>query len=274
MGFALAAEPTAASCIACHPDEGAQWHRSRHSVALTNTLFQADYAAEPLPLCLECHAPEGTEDGVGCVTCHVDREQVRALSVSGRAPHPSRVAPELAKSAFCARCHDFNFAAVHPGGEVVWTDTPMQATFQEWTAWGGEASCQDCHMEQGHDFPGAHNAALLSGSIIVETEGHELRITSRGVGHATPTGDLFRHMTLQVRSPGEAWVVASWLGRRYAARFDPVRGDYVPELVFDTRLHPGESVMVVVPGSMTAWRLVYHYAQDSEPSVVLHSGSL
>ncbi len=274
LGLALADEPTAANCIACHPEEGAQWHSSRHSVSLTNALFQADYAAESLPLCLDCHAPDGTDEGVSCVTCHVDSGQIRSLTVSGTAPHPSRVDPELNRSSFCARCHDFNFTAVHPGGTLAWTDTPMQATFQEWVAWGGEESCQDCHMKQGHDFSGAHSPALLTEAISVEAKGHELRITSLGVGHAAPTGDLFRHMTLQVRVAGEAWVVAGWIGRRYTAVFDVARGDYVPELVSDTRLHPGETVTVVVPDAMSAWRLVYHYTLEHEPSLVLHSGSL
>ena len=260
----------------CHPDEASQWHGSRHQQSFTNHLFQDDYRAEPLQLCLDCHAPEPDPTvGVSCVTCHVDDGVVRAVTVSGAAPHPSRVDPTLRSASFCATCHDFNFVAVHPDGGTAWTDEPMQATYREWQAWGGEQTCQGCHMADGHTFPGAHDVAYLARAVSIEaTAGPPPRLVlqSRDVGHAMPTGDLFRHMTAQVYIDDQ-WVIAGWLGRRFAPRFNEALALYERTLVADTRLQPGQPMTITAPASATAWRLMYHYTDSDEHGHILASGT-
>ena len=53
-----------------------------------------------------------------------------------------------------------------------------------------------------------------------------LTVTSVGVGHSFPTGDVFRHLTIEVRevredggAPGD-WRVVARLGRRFDTRLD------------------------------------------------------
>src|SRR5262245_20660474 len=44
-----------ATCVSCHPDEAAEWRRSRHRQSNTNAAYQAAFAVEPSPFCRGCH---------------------------------------------------------------------------------------------------------------------------------------------------------------------------------------------------------------------------
>ncbi len=265
---------SAEDCIDCHAGHGEDWMQSRHRISWSNELFQEDFAAEPLPVCRDCHAPgPRPEEGVSCLTCHLEGSVILSPSVSGEAPHASRSAPELAESMFCAGCHDFNFALVHPDGSLTWSDEPMQSTFREWSRWPGTETCQDCHMTGGeHRFPGAHDVERLAGSVRVTalTDGAQTRLVveSVGVGHALPTGDLFRHMTLQIQRPGQPWIEAAWIGRRFGYRADAPQRTRLS----DTRIFPDQPAMIIVPPGPLRWRLRYHYTEAEQPSVVLLTG--
>ena len=260
---------SAAACADCHGEIVAQWSASRHKVAWSNIIFQTEYQQKaPGPFCITCHAPlaeqaaealygspgESAHEGVTCATCHVRAGQI--LGVSDGAAHPyDGVARD--PDALCAGCHDFDFPN---------STEPMQATVREAQALGAE-SCVSCHMPQGeHNFKGGHDLETLRGAISVtatrKRDRVEFTIEAKNVGHAVPTGELYRHLTLEIRARG-GWTELAWLGRRLqrATEGDPS----VLLTILDTRLWPGQPLVVSTTAKADAWRLRFHYAPDSSP---------
>ena len=182
------------------------------------------------------------------------------------AAHPVTAAPEQRQSEFCAGCHEFFMPEGH-GGTISFTDVPMQHTFSEWQAWGGEQTCQDCHMPDGrHTFRGAHDLSYLRSSVSVDVWREDGAVVfcleSVGVGHHFPTGDLFRHLTLEV-DDGSGWRTIHHIGREFDVVIDRQTGDISKQLVADTALRPGVPVEVSVPDA-AQWRLRYHYASKED----------
>ena len=294
----------AADCGGCHPAQHAAWSRSRHAAAWTNPIFQAGLAAEPLPFCVFCHAPAARQaaellpalpamapgapprplpggpaaaEGVSCVVCHLRDGAIlspRPLE-GGAAPHPVRVEPAMATSAFCKGCHEFPVPeAQGPGGALRLGDALMQATFSEWLDWaraaGGDGGpstpqCQGCHMPGGdHAAPaGAHDRAALRAALRAELQrdgaGRALRVWTEGVGHALPTGDLFRGLTVDVRGPDGAWRQLHRFGRSFTTVEGPDGEPLARVPLGSTALLPGQPVALALPPGTRAWRLVYHY---------------
>ncbi len=200
---AVTTEASFDRCERCHVAIAAEHARSMHARAAIDPLFQRELARVPDPtFCLACHGADRDPPGLGCGSCHGD-EVILATRETGRAPHPVRVAPSLGTDEVCAGCHQFDF----PGraGE------PMQATLDEATLLGPErARCVDCHAgASGHAFEvsDAMLAASIHTNATARREGTEVhvRLTLRAgeVGHAVPTGDVYRR--LEVR----AWLVGA-----------------------------------------------------------------
>lgn len=136
--------PPAKDCGKCHVAIYQEWAQSDHAQAYTNPHFREatdDYAFAD---CLSCHAPEpmltagrptvrsaGREEGVTCVSCHLEQGMLSGpLEPTGRVhPHPIGVRPEVFLSSdLCGQCH--------------------QGTFDEWNAAAGQKeTCQQCHMD-------------------------------------------------------------------------------------------------------------------------------
>ena len=166
-----------------------------------------------------------------------------------RAPHPVRVDPGL-KTGLCAGCHEFPFAVPRGKGFVL-VDAPMQSTFTEWRK-AEQPACSSCHLAQGHAFPGGHDVALVRRSLEVQVVGDELELSTAGVGHRFPTGDVFRRLMIEVSEPGQRWRRVGSLGRRFEGM----------KLVEDTTLEPGVPRRFAL-GAVTAQsrlRLRYLYA--------------
>ncbi|MFK7987832.1 MAG: hypothetical protein AB8I08_17575 [Sandaracinaceae bacterium] len=194
----------ARACAECHASEYRQWRRSAHRHAFDNPVFQAEYQADRRVFCADCHGPRGPERraaGVDCAICHVREGAILNPTVSGRAPHPSRVEPNLAGSVACARCHQFGFERQ--------PELPLQATVDEWMASPHRGTaCQGCHMPEGsHAFAGGMDPALAAAAIAVEgtaapdrddTVRVTLRMRADQAGHAVPTGDVFRRLEVRV----------------------------------------------------------------------------
>ncbi|MGB1016386.1 MAG: multiheme c-type cytochrome, partial [Nannocystaceae bacterium] len=230
--------PSEEECSQCHDVIAEQWARSRHHSSFQNPDFARSWAREPLAFCRDCHAPalqrlpplpdaEAESLGVGCLDCHLEGN---TLVTSGSpkeasaAPHALRKSPEFATQS-CARCHEFAFPAKtwRPAG------TLMQLTMTEHAAsQHASRSCSECHM-QGHDHsfastrdPEAMRRAL---EVTARRKGSalELDLTPVGVGHAFPTGDLYRRLEVHaelVSAEGEQLATAT----RYLARhFEPRR---------------------------------------------------
>jgi hypothetical protein len=294
----LPGAPPAEDCGGCHPAELADWQRSMHKAAWTAPVFQAGYVVEPLEACVNCHAPlpeqvaeintnaawyrwqrpdtrAGPEpekrpephagEGITCAVCHVRDGAVLAVHADDAAPHPIAVEPRLGGSELCANCHEFNAVAVRDGVARV-VDEVMQSTYSEWVA-SGEGSCQSCHMPEGrHLFRGANDRELLRSSLTVTAERRGARVVltlaSRGVGHDLPTGDLFRHLTVEV-DRGAGFEVVARIGRTFALAHSP-DGALVRE-TSDNRLKPGErrEVAVRAPGAVR-WRVVWHDSSEAD----------
>jgi len=207
-------------CGDCHAEIASEWKRSLHRAAWENDYFQHAYSVEPLAFCRGCHAPladpaaeppeEARHAGVGCTTCHV----VPAGVVGPRAMAAQKDGHEvigdarLSTPAACGRCHDFAF----PGSRRPEIDR-MQKTMHE-HAQSAHASkpCQDCHMpvvpsRQGpphrqHDFRVIGNREFMARAIVVkeskiENDNLYLDLALGTIGHAFPTGDLYRQVEVR-----------------------------------------------------------------------------
>lgn len=290
-------DTTAEACAACHAEIAREWRASLHAQAWEDPVFQAAYAIEPMAFCRNCHAPLGrahaepdaraAREAVSCAACHVRAGTVLSTRETPQAPHPTFATRALGDSAFCAPCHQFNFPA-DPGThrDVYATDEPMQDTFEEFrlsTAHANRTSCQDCHMpwrddgngrrHRSHVFPGGSDPGLLRRGVRVElsarVEGDETVVQARllpgEIGHAYPTGDLFRRAELRVWTddPARAQTLA------FAREFAPVlerspRGQmvFVRRQSFDGRVPPPGTGSIPrrtlrLPGRATRvhWRL-------------------
>lgn len=226
--------PDEGECEQCHDVAAEQWARSRHHSSFTNFDFARSYAREPLDFCRNCHAPalarlpaeEAEQLGVGCYDCHLDGDTLLASGTPSQpstAPHALTRSPELATRR-CGRCHEFDFP------EKSWRHgSMMQTTMREHAASDhADRSCADCHMQShDHSFASTRDPAAMrrAVSIAAARDGDALVLTLRPneIGHAFPTGDLFRRLELHaelVSSEGE--ILAS--RTRYLARhFEPRR---------------------------------------------------
>jgi hypothetical protein len=283
-----------ARCEACHAAEARAWRGSLHQRAFSDRLFQSAYTLEPLAFCRGCHAPEADPArspplelaalGVACTTCHVDSEgQITASRVSGNAPHAVRSEPALATRKACARCHEFEFPTL-PGAF-------MQSTLSEHansSAHGRE--CQACHMplsgERGaprHDFTVLGDPELVRSAVKISASRwneRSIEVTLRpgAVGHAFPTGDLFRRLELRAcveQADREICAPPGHLGRRYRVQVTPEGTRRVP--IADTRLPapgtaPSSSVRLAfeldVSKLPVRWSVVYQRADDAMARVL------
>ena len=209
------------TCEDCHADIAEEWRGSQHRSAFTDPTFQAALAVEPKEFCRGCHAPEarGTGGsaaaqalGVGCVTCHLAGNAVLDSPHDGLSLPPHRVARSeaFATAAACASCHEFEF------DDDAHREAPlnMQTTVTEHAASEhAEQSCADCHMprtasgHRSHAFastrdPEAHRRAVVASAERIGPTTLRVRLTTDGVGHAYPTGDLFRRVTVHAEVEG------------------------------------------------------------------------
>ena len=226
-----------AECERCHPEIAAEWRDSYHRRAYSDEAFQRALAREPLPFCRRCHAPEADprrdaagwarESGVACVTCHVFSDRiftgVGGTPATEPPPHPVQREPRLSSSAACAGCHEFQF----PDAQARRRPELMQATLAEHRASAAaERSCIDCHMprqadgHRSHRFLGGHDAQTVRGALMIRARREPgaivLELVPQAVGHALPTGDLFRRITVEVEAPGGA-VTARYLMRQFVS---------------------------------------------------------
>jgi predicted CxxxxCH...CXXCH cytochrome family protein len=213
-----------AACGACHAEHLHEWETSAHRTSFTNALFLAELRHRRLPSCIQCHAPRGEQaQGIDCAVCHVRDGAILNPTVSGRAPHASRVAPELGDERACAGCHEFDFDG-QPGDR-------LQRTVSEWaSSRHAGTTCQGCHLppregHRAHHFPGGLDEDLLRDAIAVRSARAvredgltrvELVLEADHAGHAVPTGDIFRRLEVRAWPAGRPREAAStMLARRF-----------------------------------------------------------
>jgi len=191
---------TNAGCASCHADEAAEWRSSLHRAAHDDPSYVASFAREPQAFCSGCHAPEGTAPeaasvGVACTTCHASAHASGALAKS--------------EPRACASCHEFSFpdrASTLPADRMQLTETEHASSAL------AARTCTDCHMplvqgakrpHRDHRFAASRDVDALRRAVVVSArvlEGDAVEVSLRPglVGHAFPTGDLFRRLVVGV----------------------------------------------------------------------------
>ncbi|MBS2026586.1 MAG: hypothetical protein JST54_01675 [Deltaproteobacteria bacterium] len=270
-------------CASCHADEARAWAQSGHATARTNFVFQAALTADDPTWCLRCHAPlardlsagpidpnaPAEERGVTCAACHAGHHAVTAAHASADAPHALEVSPHAGGSKLCAQCHEFGFALHGADGEISsLTAAPAQQdTFGEWTAWqaktGDARGCLDCHGGGDHAFGGVRRPDALAAAIAVRPQPGALVLEARGAGHALPTGDVMRWLTVEAAADPlfEKPIVLARFGRTLGDAQAPGEASPHRTVTGDHRLQPGVPVRVALPlqdPPLIAWRLVMH----------------
>jgi hypothetical protein len=186
------------ACAGCHAEVVDEWTNSLHHASFRDPDFQLSLREEPLDFCVRCHAPLASttanarllDEGIGCQSCH-----------EGSGRHAAHPLVEKPTTRACCGCHEFAF----PG-----RDERMQRTVAEHAASPfANVSCTACHMPaaathtRSHRFAASRDAPALRAALDVEPlrrapDGFELRVRSVGVGHAFPTGDLFRRVRVRL----------------------------------------------------------------------------
>lgn len=256
-----------ASCEGCHTAIAAEWRASLHRVSFTDETFQRAIGREPDPFCVGCHAPETDQTlGVGCVTCHVPSRAILASpahgSTSRKAPHDLVRTPAFATEAACAKCHEFDF----PDAKLRRKPLAMQRTVSEHR--GRSDTCATCHMPKrdghaDHRFAASRDEAFVKSAVTirarrVDATKVEIVLSPAAVGHAFPTGDLFRRVRVTAGSAERV------LARHYASRQE-IPGIFVRSEVEDDRVHGGDRV-VVLPATQTPTRVRVVYERAEGPT--------
>ncbi|MDC0718974.1 multiheme c-type cytochrome [Nannocystis bainbridge] len=268
--------PREDECAACHAEVADAWARSRHHAAFTNDEFQRSYAREPTPFCRDCHAParprmpaaDAELLGVGCLDCHGGPGTIvtAAIRAGSDAPHVLRRDPAFPTRA-CAPCHEFDF----PDGSAQARGTMMQTTMREHQrSPHADRSCADCHMPAAaHDFASTRDPAAMQRALEVvarrDGDALELELRTRDVGHAFPTGDLFRRLAVHAALVGPD-------GRELARDVRYLARHFVPRHHLDGRLRHAASLPVVddrIHGAAGV-RLELHPGEASPAALVWH----
>jgi hypothetical protein len=282
-----------ASCVACHEDIGREWASSLHRQAWRDPVFQKAYLVEPVAFCRGCHAPESDpasaptaramDVGVGCVTCHVENGGVHGVHASPEALHPVFADARLATPAACASCHQFDF----PKESHQLLPQAMQDTLGEHArSRHAAAPCQSCHMplvdgpsgrHKSHAFSVVSSPEMIRKAARVTAERLDARtarveIVADRVGHAFPTGDMFRRLEVRLEAlDARGRLLAAAPPVVLARSFEDVpRDPGGRDLTFqrveaaDTRVAPDGTpsrVVLALPhavaGARLRWRVVY-----------------
>ncbi len=273
----------AADCARCHRESHERWSRSAHAHGLANDVYEAEANhVTDRQACDRCHSPRAEttagDPGVDCATCHVRDGVVLSAGPSPTDAHPTRADPRLTSGELCASCHQFTFGETGDAHRRFVAGDPLQATVDEWRASDARAAgrgCVDCHMREGdevsHDFPGFTDRELLSRAVEVRVSARrrrnrtvvEAELAPGDIGHAFPTGDMFRRAVLTVRQ-GEH--EERFLLRRWFARVSIERPDGTIEFrtrqVDDTRVQASPAPARRVELELPAGRGPVHWTLE------------
>lgn len=177
----------------------------------------------------------------------------------------------------------------------------MQTTVRELQRGAASAGCADCHMPKtqgssSHDFQRVRDPAWLRSKLQITARarrdgGAQFVLRAVGVGHAFPTGDLFRRLKLEM-----SWHAAngqtlesqrSYLARHFVHSYGQLTGR---QLKRDNRVFKEPRVVDLVPakGHRSAtmrWALSLQRVIDSgrgddpdkaqvDSEVLLHRGTI
>ncbi|MDF3821323.1 multiheme c-type cytochrome [Leptospira sp. 96542] len=256
-------------CKGCHKQIYTNWFSSRHRQSHSNRLYQFSFSKEPMDWCENCHAPlrdsmNGQkihpEEGISCITCHLRNQEIIVTNLpelKETLVHTYKVIQDFNSSKLCESCHDFNFPtweSIKSSKQTIeYSRVSMQGTASEWLTSGmnHESDCIDCHLLPGtknsHKFPGGHSLKELKDSFTITgryLSGNTLQINiqSSRIGHAFPTGDLFRALNLKVYGSNGNLLKQFTMSKKYrlTTEFERRTNDSPKILVEDTRIPPPE----------------------------------
>ena len=221
-------------CTGCHVEIAAEWASSAHARSWSDPIFQAEYRLTRQAFCRHCHAPLALEAeldtapaasgspvarGIDCAVCHVRAGHVLGPHGRGGDEHAVRLEARLATTAFCGSCHQFDFPVAGPGERVRYhPGQPLQNTVAEWSqSRYADRPCQRCHMpvtgdagmqHTNHAFRSLDDPEMMARAVRVTADarrrGRAVQVTvviaPGELGHAFPTGDMFRQAVLTVRT--------------------------------------------------------------------------
>lgn len=286
--------PDNARCEGCHVEIAAEWRASYHRRSYEDPAVQRSFAGEQVVFCRSCHAPEApprrpasgwaAAAGVACVTCHIGAEidNTPRWLRSHREDHGGLRPASLGVGA-CLRCHEFQF----PDGDLRPRAEWMQRTAQEHLAsTDRDRGCVDCHMprrgsdqHRSHLFLAGHDAGFLRRALRVEATREpgalRLLLSPQRVGHAMPSGDLFRRLllTASVRLPDGGQSVLATLALERKFTWQRQRsGRFVKVEVADTRLRAARELRLPLPASTAhqplLYRVVYQRVLAQHPGLL------
>lgn len=287
------------ACVECHADVAREWEASLHQRSFVDADVAVAMAREPLPFCRSCHAPEADPKaappaeaatiGVACVTCHVPpKAELPAGAVlaaptrrtRAQSPHPVVRDEAFAADAACGGCHEFA-APSSPGLMMQSTVTEHRAS-----AFASEP-CQSCHMprtadgRRAHGFAASRDPAMLRAAVRAAAwrRGDDVvvELAPGAVGHAFPTGDLFRRLSVEV---GHTHADGSWIELDAVVLTRHIEDLPGPGRVQVADDRPGAApepvrVSLVAAGATEralGWRVVYErvdmdHPQDEDPRI-------
>ncbi len=216
-------EDEGVSCLVCHAREGKILVKQQPAASLGAHSGDTQTASLPVP-------PQR-------VPAHTPGTKMASVPApgSGVRAHSYLIDERLKDERFCEGCHEFNFptaaTAMREGNALHYTGQPMQSTVSEYrsSAFYGSVTCSGCHLfpytAVSHSFPGGHALDRLKNDLRLEVTRTApgqitLRVYAQGIGHAFPTGDLFR--TLRVRLSDSMYDHAEELELRHY--FEPIAG--------------------------------------------------
>jgi hypothetical protein len=216
------------------------------------------------------------------------------------APHPVMRDGRLDGTRACSGCHEFEF----PDRSARRAPELMQATVTEHARSAQrDRTCASCHMpltkpgvgaHRSHAFFGGHDEAIVKSAVTVQAErsrdGARITLTPRELGHAFPTGDLFRRIEVSAEAIGTEWQVVArarrYLTRHWERQPSPF-GVVLRRATSDDRPLAAAAVIDLPLGATSlpiAWRVAYQRVehprsddeQDSsiEGEIELGSGTL
>lgn len=243
------------ACEGCHEEIAREWRGSLHHQSYSNASFQRAFALEPLAFCQSCHAPAAdptrsapailADLGIGCTSCHTPAsggEPDTAILAAGepehvtRAPHPVQRSVAFGTNAACAGCHEFAFPDAAQRGQLAL----MQSTLSEQHTAQDAAACASCHMprvapggHRSHAFAASRDPEFLRRAVQASAERVavnrvKIELAPRYLGHAFPTGDLFRRLVVEIEAVGPDFRLLSSRQRFLARHF--VRKRVAPSL--------------------------------------------
>jgi Cytochrome c554 and c-prime len=254
-----------AACESCHQDVAEEWRASLHRSSYTDGDYQRSFAIEPLAFCTSCHAPEATAAapeparaalGVGCVTCHAP----------GHAGRPRA----------CAGCHEFAFP--DGVGKMQLTVTEHRVSARTTTP------CEGCHMprlgqrdrqpnsrmRRDHRFAASRDPSMLARAATIQATrtatGVTVHLEPRDVGHALPTGDIFRRLRIVIESEQDTRTRA----QVFLSRKSKLGGGYDDRPFVDGR---PRDVAIPIAASGRSLRWAVFYERVAHPTTLDESSA-